>query len=106
MSYYKYHVFFCTNLRDDGSACCGQYKTKSMRDYVKKRCKTEGLVRSGKVRINTAGCLNRCDLGPVIVIYPEETWYTWVDQEDIDEIIDSHLINDTIVERLRVGHDK
>ncbi len=99
-SYYKYHVFFCTNQREDGSQCCEQYKSKSMRDYAKKRSKEEGLVHSGKVRINAAGCLNRCEHGPVMVVYPEATWYTWVDKEDIDEIIEQHLINDKPVERL------
>lgn len=73
-----------------------------MRDYAKKRSKEEGLVRSGKARINTAGCLNRCEHGPVAVVYPEGTWYQWVDQEDIDEIIDEHLINDRPVERLMI----
>lgn len=101
-SYYKYHVFFCTNQREEGSSCCEQYKSKSMRDYAKKRCKAEGLIRSGKVRMNTAGCLNRCEHGPVIVVYPDATWYTWVDQEDIDEIIDQHLINDEPVKRLMI----
>jgi (2Fe-2S) ferredoxin len=102
MSYYQYHVFFCTNQREDGSQCCGQYAAQEMRDYAKKRCKKEGLVRSGKVRINTAGCLNRCASGPVVVIYPEETWYTWVDKEDIDEIIEEHLVNDRPVKRLMI----
>jgi len=59
-------------------------------------------VRSGKVRINTAGCLNRCEKGPVLVIYPEATWYTYVDQADIDEIVDEHLINGRIVKRLQI----
>ncbi len=68
----------------------------------KKRSKEEGLVRSGKVRINTAGCLNRCEHGPVMVIYPEATWYTWVDKDDIDDIIEQHLINDIPVERLKI----
>jgi len=102
MSHYKYHVFFCCNQRKDGSQCCEDYKSKDMCAYAKKRSKDEGLVRSGKVRINKAGCLNRCEHGPVLVIYPEETWYTWVDKEDLDEIIDQHLINDRPVERLKI----
>lgn len=102
MSYYKYHVFFCCNQRDDGAQCCENYASSAMRTYAKKRSKEEGLVASGKVRINTAGCLNRCEQGPVLVVYPEATWYTWVDQEDIDEIIDQHLIHDKPVERLKI----
>ncbi len=100
MSYYKNHVFFCTNHRGDGSQCCAQYDAQAMRDYMKKRSKELGLVRSGEVRVNSAGCLNRCELGPVIVIYPEETWYTFIDKTDIDEIIEEHLIKGNIVERL------
>jgi (2Fe-2S) ferredoxin len=55
------------------------------------------------VRINSAGCLDRCDKGPVIVVYPEAVWYTYVDQEDIDEIVDSHLLQGKIVERLLIA---
>ena len=100
MSYYKNHVFFCTNHREDGGQCCAQYKAQEMRDYMKNRSKELGLVRSGEVRVNSAGCLNRCELGPVIVIYPEETWYTFIDKADIDEIIEEHLLKGNIVERL------
>ena len=55
-----------------------------------------------RVRINQAGCLDRCDEGPVIVIYPEEVWYTFIDERDIDEIIDEHLVGGRIVERLQI----
>ena len=102
MSYYKNHVFFCTNCREDGSQCCGQHNAQEMRDYMKKRSKELGLVHSGEVRVNSAGCLNRCELGPVIVIYPDETWYTFVDKSDIDEIIEEHLVKGNVVERLLV----
>ena len=60
------------------------------------------LLTQDKVRVNTAGCLNRCEEGPVVVVYPEDVWYTYVDQEDIDEIIDEHLVNGRIVKRLRI----
>ncbi len=71
-----------------------------MRDYAKDRIKGLKLDRKGKVRINMAGCLDRCNEGPVIVVYPEEVWYTYVDKEDIDEIIEEHathidFFNDT-----------
>jgi (2Fe-2S) ferredoxin len=102
MSYYRYHVFFCTNQREAGKACCQHFNASGMRDYAKKRCKQLGLHEPGNVRINNAGCLNRCDDGPVIVVYPEEIWYTYVDREDIDEIIDSHLVNGKVVERLKI----
>ena len=102
MSYYRHHMFFCTNLRDDGSQCCQQCGAQEARDYVKQRVKALGTAIPGKVRINNAGCLDRCAEGPVIVIYPEAVWYTYVDRADLDEIIEEHLVNDRIVDRLRI----
>jgi len=102
MSHFKYHVFFCTNQREGFDPCCNSHGASDMRDYMKKRVKQMGAAIPDKVRINTAGCLDRCDKGPVIVVYPEATWYTYVDQEDIDEIIDSHLVSGRVVERLKV----
>jgi (2Fe-2S) ferredoxin len=73
-----------------------------VREYAKNRIKELGLSGKGKVRINMAGCLDRCEEGPVLVVYPEEVWYTYVDREDIDEIISEHLQNGRIVERLKI----
>jgi len=102
VSYYQYHLFFCTNLREDGRPSCGRFGAKDMRDYVKKRVKELGLNGQGKVRVNTAGCLDRCEKGPVLVIYPEATWYTYVDKADLDEIIEEHLRHGRVVERLKI----
>ncbi len=102
MSYYRYHVFFCVNRRDDGSICCANHQAQAVRDYAKEKIKSLGLDGKGGIRINNAGCLDRCDEGPVAVIYPEGRWYTYVDKEDVDEIIDQHLIQGRIVERLRI----
>ncbi|MCC6916931.1 (2Fe-2S) ferredoxin domain-containing protein [Nitrosomonas sp.] len=102
MTYYQHHVFFCTNQRANGERCCNDHHAREIRDYAKARIKALGLAGKGKVRINSAGCLDRCSEGPVIVVYPEEVWYTYVDQEDIDEIIESHLKNGQIVERLKI----
>ncbi|MCO6414333.1 MAG: (2Fe-2S) ferredoxin domain-containing protein, partial [Thiogranum sp.] len=71
MSYYRYHVFFCTNLREDGSACCQRFQAQEMRDYAKKRSKELGIAGQGKVRISSAGCMDRCAEGPVLVVYPD-----------------------------------
>lgn len=101
MSYYRHHVFFCTNRREEGG-CCQDHGAQAMRDYAKQRVKALGLAGPGGVRINNAGCLDRCGEGPVIVVYPEAVWYTYVDREDIDEIIDRHLIGGEVVQRLRV----
>ena len=102
MSYYRYHVFFCTNLRDDGSACCQRFNAREMREYTKMRAKAMGITGEGGVRINTAGCLDRCQEGPVIVVYPDDVWYSYVDEEDLDEIIEEHLMNGRVVERLQI----
>ena len=102
MSYYQYHVFFCTNLREDGSACCQRFDAQAMRDYAKQRSKELGLAGPGKVRINSAGCLDRCNEGPVLVVYPEGTWYSYVDRADLDEIIEEHLVHGRPVERLKI----
>ena len=102
MSYYRSHVFFCTNLREDGSACCQRFNACALRDYAKLRSKDLGIAGPGGVRINTAGCLDRCEDGPVMVVYPEGIWYSYIDQEDVDEIIEEHLLHGRVVERLRI----
>lgn len=102
MSYYRYHVFFCTNARTEGRQCCSQCDAQAMRDYLKERTKAHGLTGKGGVRINNAGCLDRCSEGPVAVVYPEGVWYTYVDREDIDEILSEHLMQGRVVERLRL----
>lgn len=104
MSHYERHVFFCINERDPDAdrPCCRQSGSAGMRDYAKQRMKTLGLHGQGKVRVNTAGCLDRCEEGPVCVVYPEGVWYTYVDEFDVDEIIDSHLVGGQPVERLKI----
>ena len=102
MSHFQYHVFFCTNLRESGAQCCEQCNASEIRAYAKAKIKQLGLSGEGKVRINTAGCLDRCEHGPVMVIYPEETWYSYLDREDIDEIIEQHLQKGKLVERLLI----
>jgi (2Fe-2S) ferredoxin len=102
VSYYKYHVFFCTNQREGGEACCEQFNASEIRAYAKSRIKELGLSGEGGVRINTAGCLDRCELGPVVVVYPEAVWYSYIDREDIDEIINEHLRGGKVVQRLLI----
>ncbi len=102
MSYYRYHVFFCTNCRDGDRECCADKGAEAGRAYAKQRLKELGLHGAGQVRINSAGCLDRCEEGPVLVVYPEGTWYTYVDQEDLDEIIEHHLVGGQPVARLKI----
>jgi (2Fe-2S) ferredoxin len=102
MSHFRYHVFFCCNQREPGATCCNNHGAQALRDYAKDRVKALKLNGPGKVRVNSAGCMDRCDDGPVIVVYPEGVWYTYVDKHDIDEIVDEHLVHGRIVERLRI----
>jgi len=102
MSHFRHHVFFCCNQRPNGEACCQDHGASELRAYAKDRVKALGAAVPGRVRINQAGCLDRCDQGPVLVIYPEAVWYTFVDREDIDEIIDEHLVHGRPVDRLRI----
>jgi (2Fe-2S) ferredoxin len=102
MSHFKHHVFFCTNQRANGESCCNDHGASELRTYAKDRVKELGDTVPQRVRINLAGCLDRCGEGPVMVVYPEAVWYTYVDKEDIDEIINEHLIHGRIVERLKV----
>jgi len=100
-SFYKYHVFVCINQREEYSAC-DDFDTRATRAYMKRELSRRNMHGEGQVRIGEAGCLGRCLSGPVMVVYPQGTWYTFVDREDVDEIIESHLINDRVVERLLI----
>lgn len=101
--YYEHHVFFCTNQRDDESRpCCAKRGAQAAQEHAKRRIKDMNLSGHGHIRINKAGCLDRCEEGPVLVIYPQGTWYTYFDNDDIDEIIDAHLVGGKIVERLKI----
>ncbi|MGA0612277.1 (2Fe-2S) ferredoxin domain-containing protein [Caldimonas sp. KR1-144] len=105
MSYYQRHIFFCLNQREPGEAACSDHDAESAFGHCKQRAKALGLTGPGKVRVNRAGCLDRCAGGPVAVVYPEGTWYTYVDKSDIDEIVESHLRDGKVVERLLLAPD-
>ena len=131
MSYYRHHLFFCLNERDDGGQCCTQHNAEALFEYAKKKAKKMGLhgkaaavekpgcvgdcgtcTQSGggdpcdtapaPGRVNRAGCMDRCGEGPVCVVYPDAIWYTFIDEADIDEILESHLRDGKVVERLRI----
>ena len=105
MSYYQHHIFFCLNQRSNGEACCADQGAQAGFDRCKQQVKAQGLAGPGGVRVNKAGCLDRCAGGPVAVVYPEEVWYTFVDASDVDEIVESHLKAGKVVERLRLAPD-
>jgi (2Fe-2S) ferredoxin len=98
--YFQRHIFFCLNQRDNGEACCHAHNAQQAFDRCKSQAKALGIMGPGKVRVNKSGCLDRCAAGPVAVVYPEGVWYTYVDQADIDEIVQSHLRDGVVVERL------
>jgi len=97
--YYRKHVFCCTNERPAGHprGCCKEKDSIRLRNYMKARAKELGL---SDLRINAAGCLDRCELGPTMVIYPEGVWYSYHSAEDVDEIIRVHLVEGGRVARL------
>ena len=99
-SYYERHIFFCLNERKNGEACCANFQAQEAFDHCKSLVKAAGLSGPGQVRVNKAGCLDRCAAGPVAVVYPEAVWYSYLDNADIDEIVESHLKNGQVVERL------
>lgn len=100
--YYKRHIFFCLNERHSGEDSCAQQGAQQGFDRCKQQIKAAGLSGPGQVRVNKAGCLDRCAAGPVAVVYPEAVWYSYVDEHDIDEIVESHLKNGQVVERLLI----
>jgi (2Fe-2S) ferredoxin len=97
--FYRTHVFCCTNERPEGHprGCCKGKGSERLRNYMKARAKELGLK---DVRINASGCLDRCELGPSMVIYPEGVWYSVRTPEDVDEILTVHVIGGGRVPRL------
>lgn len=101
MPSFERHVFVCTNEREAGHprGCCKGRGGEAVREALKSAAKK----RLGKrVRINSAGCLDQCEHGVTIVVYPEGVWYGFVTVADVEEIVASHLENGRPVERLRL----
>jgi len=102
MPNYEHHVFVCLNDRD-GSASrpsCAHGNSKKLRGALKNAVKDAGLKH--RVRVNEAGCLDQCEHGPVMVVYPEVVWYGFVHPRDAEEIVQEHLVHGRPVERLRL----
>ena len=97
MSYFKHHVFFCCNQRENSESCCNNLGATDAQTYAKNRIAELKLKGKGKVRINKAGCMDRCDEGHVLVIYPEAVWYQYVDTDDIEDTCRFiQKVNDTV----------
>ncbi|OUV99127.1 MAG: 2Fe-2S ferredoxin [Betaproteobacteria bacterium TMED156] len=102
MSYFSKHIFFCLNDRGKDETCCNNYGATELQKYAKDRLRELGPYVTSSIRINRAGCLSRCDEGPVMVIYPEGVWYQYIDRSDIDEIIEKHIVGNEVVTRLLI----
>lgn len=100
MPKFERHIFICGNVRPPGHprGCCDPTGQAELQKMFKKKLSERGL--KGKVRANHAGCLDQCEHGPNLVVYPEAVWYGRVSLADVDEIIDSHILQDRPVERL------
>jgi (2Fe-2S) ferredoxin len=103
---YERHIFVCVNERspDDPRGSCAAKGSAEIRDRLKAELKQRGLSR--RMRANQAGCLDLCELGPTVVVYPEQVWYAGVTIADVPEIIERHLIGGEPVERLRVPESR
>lgn len=102
MTYYSKHVLLCTNQKVPGKQCCANSGGEEYFSHMKSKLLELELHGPGKIRVSKSGCLGRCSSGPCIVIYPEGTWYTYSSTEDIDEIVDSHIVAGKIVEKLLI----
>lgn len=99
MSEYTHHLFFCTNQRPDGHdlGCCASKGSSQLRNFMKAKIKELNIPN---IRVNTAGCLGRCEDGPSVVVYPENIWYKVKNKNDVEKIIYQHIKNNKIVEEL------
>jgi (2Fe-2S) ferredoxin len=100
MPKYEKHIFICANQRDPSSprGSCDPAGSAELQRAFKEKLQALGLKR--RFRANKAGCLDQCEHGPTVVVYPDAVWYGRVSKEDVEEIVASHLLNDRPVERL------
>jgi (2Fe-2S) ferredoxin len=102
---YDKHIFICTNQRPEGEKrSCGEACGMELVKMFKKSLKEKGL--SGTMRAQRAGCLDACDHGPSLVVYPEGVFYGNVQPADVEEIVQEHLVHDRPVSRLMIDFSK
>lgn len=94
MGQYRHHVFVCTSGKE-----CPKQGAEGVHKTLKKEVAAAGL--KGLVRVNHAGCMNQCGHGPMVVVYPEDTWYAGVDKEGARRIVEEHLVHGRPVDAYR-----
>jgi (2Fe-2S) ferredoxin len=106
MKRFEKHIFICENKRPEGhpKGCCEEKGSPAVKEQFKKRLKELGLNTT--VRANTAGCLDACEHGITVLVYPGQIWYGKVSVEDVEEIIQNHILKNNPVERLKIKDEK
>jgi (2Fe-2S) ferredoxin len=106
MKRFEKHIFVCENKRPEGhpKGCCADKNSLEIRSLFKKRLKELGL--STQIRANASGCLDACEHGVTVVVYPEQVWYGRVTIDDVEKIIQQHLINNSPIDRLKIKDQK
>lgn len=90
--FYDRHIFVCDNKRaPDERKSCGLHNSESILKHMKKRSKEMGF--QGKLRIQRSGCLDRCELGPVVVSYPEGKWFRISTIEEAEEFLQNYVLH-------------
>ena len=100
MSFYKTHIFICTNQKDGTKRCCANHGGKEIVDYAKQQAALLGLTKEKKCRISSSGCMGRCEEGPVIAVYPQGDWYTYQSKADIDKILENISNSEVCLENM------
>ena len=106
MPKFEKHIFVCTNQRPEGHprGCCNPAGDGELQRLFKAKLAQRGIAGT-TVRANKSGCLEQCEHGPTVVVYPDAVWYGQVTHADVDEIIESHIVGNQIVERLVIADE-
>jgi len=98
----KKHIFVCSSSRMTGQmkGVCIQQESASIINLFIEEVQERGL--DGNVMVTNTGCLQICDKGPIVIVYPDNVWYGKVSPDDVEEIMDSHIEGGEVVKRLEI----